>query len=454
MKRAACHLAIASLINGCASAPVTFDERARTALDEVRIGEVTVASEGWGITDDVLSEASVAAAAGGGALGAVGSMPNFGACEGIVCGAAALVWLAVAGTVAMVGAARSGSAEAARNEARRAAQPMFESIKDVVNRLDAARGLRDAVLDGLNRNLFRVEARGPGETIARRDGGASDPPRLSLELAGVRLDEVRADGEPMPLFSLGLLLHYTLVDAESGTVMFEAYRQARRGPLPFERWARDGAAEFTNGLNALYAELAEAIIDELFLVYRSEDAVAPATEFGRGYFLAPEYPPRIGRAFPIKRHDVGFGTAGTAVIRTRQPVLRWSAIPSRAAKYDNDWPGDKIAAEDISYDLRVYDGSALIISADRLSVPRYQVPVALAPCKGYFWTFRARFGLDGKERVTDWAGSYNGFEPWNSRYPLLGIHDRDEYSNSDFADRTGYYHRFHVGNAAGKACGY
>jgi len=454
LKRAVCHLAIASLINGCASAPVTFDERARTALDAVQIGEVTVAKDGWGIDDDLLREASVAASAAGGALGGLAFVPG-GTCEGMICGVYALVQLTIASVAAIVGAAKGATSAAERNEALRAAQPIFETFSDVVHGLDAAEGLRAALLHGLTRNGFAVDDNGGADTIARRMGAQqqTSPPVLAIELAGVRFDEVRALGN-VPQFSLGVLVRYAVVDAPTGSVHFEAFRQARRGPLPFEHWAADDAAQFRFALEELQTELADAVLDELFLVYRSDDPAAPATEFGRGYFLEPHYPPRIGRKFPLKNYEIGFGTAGAAVIRTRQPLLRWSSVPARGGKRIDDWPGDRVQAEDLRYDVRVYDGPSLIVAVDGLTAPHYQVRDPLEPCKTYFWTFRARFVLDGELRVTDWAGSYNGFEPWNSRYPLLGIRDRDEYSNSDFADRTGYYHRFHVGNAAGKACGY
>jgi len=80
------------------------------------------------------------------------------------------------------------------------------------------------------------------------------------------------------------------------------------------------------------------------------------------------------------------------------------------------------------------------------------VPARLPGCRGYFWTFRGRFTRGGRTRVTDWAGDYNGLEPWNSRYPLFPgiVGDRDQPQAP--LDRVLHYHRFWIRGGGSDAC--
>ena len=215
-------------------------------------------------------------------------------------------------------------------------------------------------------------------------------------------------------------------------------------PSIVERWASGEAALLKATLDNMYRQVAATVVDDVVRIYRSSDPDAPPTEYGRGYFLDAIYPPRIGKGFPMPEHAIGFGFAGTREIWSRRPLLRWSAVPHRLGKARERERLD-IPVADLRYDVRIFKDGVLIDAADDLTRPEYQPVAPLDTCSGYFWTFRARFTLDGRTRVTDWSGPFNGWaEPWNGRYPLMPglVKDRDE--PDVMHDRTEWYHRFWV----------
>ncbi len=438
-------------VAGCATAPALLEETERGVIDVVEVLPTSVARSGWKLDADVLREASLAAAAARHGAGALLQMPDPGTCQGWPCGAAALAWLTVVTTAAAVEAARGVRVESDRNAAKRAASPALASMQDVADELDAAFGLHAALLDALGRGRFAVEGSRAVRIVTGQDPAPANPVELVSEIAGIRLDEVKDRSELA--FTLRMLVRFALHDPVSGSTRYEGYRQAQRGPQSFEAWVANDAQAFREALAAAYRELAAAVVEESLLVYRSDDRAAPATEYGRGYFLTPVEPPPVRRKFPVRDYEIGFGSAGTALVTSRQPRLRWTELPVRGGRRGNDFPLADVEQQTIRYDVRVFDGNNVVTEADALPRPEFRVPVALAPCRSYFWTVRARFLLRGRERVTDWSGPFNGSEPWNAGYPLVpGMGGHDDVSTSAFRERVRYFHRFHVGSAWGSPC--
>ena len=99
-----------------------------------------------------------------------------------------------------------------------------------------------------------------------------------------------------------------------------------------------------------------------------------------------------------------------------QPFLRWETFPpegmwSDAAGINN--------IKDITYDLNMWLSeddypSSLVYSKRGLPGPQHKMEEPLLPCARYFWTVRARFLVDGKERVSEWGISAR---PWFWRDP-------------------------------------
>jgi hypothetical protein len=104
------------------------------------------------------------------------------------------------------------------------------------------------------------------------------------------------------------------------------------------------------------------------------------------------------------------------IVDSLQPVLRWEAFPPEGIISD----AKQISRiSNITYDLNIWISendypSSLIYSRRGLPEPRHEIEEPLLPCTEYFWTVRARFLIDGKERVSEWGISAR---PWFWREP-------------------------------------
>ncbi len=136
--------------------------------------------------------------------------------------------------------------------------------------------------------------------------------------------------------------------------------------------------------------------------------------------LRPLYP-EVGRNLP----QVDF----------LQPMLRWEAFP-RPADLEGDRDGWLSRIRDVTYDLRIwkvgrvsflwYYPGELIYSRNALPVPTHRIETRLEPTTSYLWSVRARFDLDGQQRVTEWGVLLESrgqkFDPRTAQIPLRGFY--------------------------------
>jgi len=117
-----------------------------------------------------------------------------------------------------------------------------------------------------------------------------------------------------------------------------------------------------------------------------------------------------------------------------QPMLRWEAFP-RPADLEGDRDRWLSRIRDVTYDLRIWKvGRALplwypgelIYSKSTLPMPTHMIEVRLEPTTRYLWSVRARFDLDGQQRVTEWGVllEYHGwkYDPRTAQIPLRGYY--------------------------------
>ena len=79
------------------------------------------------------------------------------------------------------------------------------------------------------------------------------------------------------------------------------------------------------------------------------------------------------------------------------PTLVWETFPQ-----------DKVHVEDVTYELRVWRAiktrpGPLVYERRGIVEPRHTVEVALEHSQNFFWSVRARYRLNGRERVNQWA---------------------------------------------------
>jgi len=97
-----------------------------------------------------------------------------------------------------------------------------------------------------------------------------------------------------------------------------------------------------------------------------------------------------------------------------QPALRWEPFP-RPADLGADRAGWVYRARHVTYDLRIWRAARdyyssqdvypaeLVYSRTALAAPEHTVETPLERDTQYLWSVRARFELDGQQRVTPWS---------------------------------------------------
>jgi hypothetical protein len=319
--------------------------------------------------------------AGAGFAGCAAGLGH-GACSGPFCGAVVMVWLAVCGVTSAAG----GLAGAAL-------------AQDAATVRAAEAALATAISGATLQESLRQELAAVAATSGL--GGAASPDTI-VETSLVRVRTVGA-GLDSPL-TLVMQARVRVLRASDKTELrvVEMSHQGERRRLA--EWSADNGARLLAGLKHGYETLGRELFDAVFRLYPFPDrefqgAGTLAVAFG----LAPEQPKMRGTLTEdtALRRRIEWLSAGSL-----RPTLRWQAFPRPA---DLGKAPDAMArATRVSYDLVLVRESSLAPSGEvyrreGLPGPEHTVEIELAPGAYYFWSVRARFELDGREWVTEWA---------------------------------------------------
>jgi hypothetical protein len=108
------------------------------------------------------------------------------------------------------------------------------------------------------------------------------------------------------------------------------------------------------------------------------------------------------------------------MVDSLQPTLRWQPFPGEhdypvatfrigpVGEVKPFVPVDTAIVRDITYDLRIWDvldekPVGLAYEVERLPDPSHKLTRPLKPDTEYYWSVRARFVLNGQQRVSDWS---------------------------------------------------
>ncbi|HZP93388.1 MAG TPA: hypothetical protein VFB20_10970 [Burkholderiales bacterium] len=356
-------------------------------------------------------------------------------------GAAALSFLApyALATGAIFGAV-AGSAVPLPAET---AQEIETGIGRSLAKLDAQRALADRLGAIVKKEtwvpLRAVDAKGPAaanesptyaalvsagvdtviETAVREIGFHRCDP---LWLGGVEPDGARCppDHRRKPTVSLIMLAQARLVRVADGTALLVRqfrYASPHRG---FAQWAANDGRLLVEEFERAYRELAERVNDELLLVTPIDlpnfnSSWPPSQSLYGMCWLAPVYP-KAERTAPSEAltasisgsedmclvDPLRFGT-----VDSLRPTLRWSAFPRDLDREKLD-PGLLNKIRDVTYDLKIWEAEGcergrLVYERTGLPAPEHRLETALEPGQRYFWSFRARFTVDGRPMAMRWA---------------------------------------------------
>jgi len=299
---------------------------------------------------------------------------------GTFAGAAAIVWLAgcALGTPIAAGVAAS-NAESADDVARSTA---------VVNDAIAL----DRMAGELQRALEEsASTTAPGRLIVA-PGSAKADTELRIVVSKMAL---RGDGTPDGPVRFEFTVDTSVVAIRERTALRSTRISYTSEARRLREWAGGGGQAVNDSVTRAMSRLAESATDFAFLLYPFPYVGQPhAATWFTG--LQAEYPARAGDFFdPL-----------WATVDSPRPTFRWQAFPrdvDRAAD-----PASMARVTGVTYDLLIAEedsggAGAVIYRRSALPSNAHELETALAPGRRYFWTVRARFDLDGRAFVTEWA---------------------------------------------------
>jgi len=175
-----------------------------------------------------------------------------------------------------------------------------------------------------------------------------------------------------------------LKTSDNSKIFFDDYSYHGKR-YQYTAWAANSGEKLASGLKKGYASLGRDISDRIFLLYPFAD--------------------RIGN------DESGFCGLGALEPKDNladglSPLLSWKSFP-RASDV-SVVPEDMLRVKNVRYELVVGSGENgetpdVFYHVEGLTETSHRVPMRLEPNTRYFWSVRARFDLDGRMRVTDWA---------------------------------------------------
>jgi hypothetical protein len=188
-----------------------------------------------------------------------------------------------------------------------------------------------------------------------------------------------------------------LLRLSDGAELYRGGFVYRSGERKFAFWAKDNGALLRSEIASSYQELAERIVEHLFLVIDF-----PISHWSTDlYCMLRPLAPEQGYGF--------FKTTGKFVpVDSFQPTLKWEAFPR---DMDRDGAGKDLVnrIDGVTYDLKVWKAERegfrgpMAYARSRLPGTEHRIEYPLEPETKYFWTVRAIFDLDGHEQATKWS---------------------------------------------------
>jgi hypothetical protein len=346
-------------------------------------------------------------------------MMGIGSCGGDFCGVVAVLWLGVCGVASAVGGV-VGAAKAPGAGEVRAAEATFTTALHAKTIQEALRGQTVAAALGKGANLGSVSPESAQAASQLRDyrslaaEGIDTVVEVALTKAGTR-----GSGIDSPLL-LYMEAHVRLIrTGENAEVFFADYRYLGKG-LKLSEWLANQGQPLLRALEAGYESLGSQIYDDVFLLYPFRD-LEPRSVQGslHAFGLEPIYP-GIGLLAGL----MGSG-ASWPIVNNLQPTLRWQAFPR---EFDIETsPAEMGRVKNVRYELVIarehnWAPAEVVYRREGLSEAAHTLEAPLSPSTRYFWTVRAGFELDGRQRVTDWSQWYwanlkvTAPSPWSYRF--------------------------------------
>jgi hypothetical protein len=335
-----------------------------------------------------------------------------GSCSGDFCGAAVILWLGVCGVTGVVGGV-VGAVSAAPGATVRDA---IADLTSAVSSQTIQTTLRDriasvALANGTTLTVVTPDLRhSSGQTTDYRplaSQGIDSVLEVAITKAGTQGEGINAPVQ------IQMEAHVRLIRTDDNSEVF-AYAFSYQGNrLKLAEWSANQGSPLLRALDDGYTALATQIYDSVFRLYPFPDQGTHSAGFMAVAFgLAPIEPALRGQLTGDKLIGPSFEWTTVSGL---QPTLRWQCFPRESDVQAA--PAEMGRVKNVRYDLLIAREQELapaeiVYRRDGLPSPEHHLAMPLAPDTGYFWTVRARFELDGRERITEWGTTHYLVRDW------------------------------------------
>ena len=430
-------VAMLTMVCGCAVIPDPPAVEVREGLGVVAIVPAQYTPES---NFSTYASGKSAGATKGAAEGAVGSALIMGAAIASATGIAAAAFAFVAPYYVLTAAAFGGVQGAIRSLPAEKVQEIEFTLNDTLARFDAQHALAEHLSRIMGREtwlqLRAGDTKGPTSANESPDYSALRATGIDtvIEVGVKQIGFTRCEWDILathevicppeskgePVVSLYLLARARLVRVSDGVALADRIFRYSSPHRSFERWIADDARLLVGEFDLAYRDLAAQVTDELLLVTpiplpNPSMWLSPSDPLWGTCWLVPVYP-------EVKHHNLlevfakdltGREDACLEIpilfspVDSLQPTLRWEAFPREIDREKLD-PAVLVKIRDVTYDLNVWEAERcergrLVYARHGLTSPEHRLDEPLAAGHRYFWSFRARFVLDGQPMSTRWG---------------------------------------------------
>ncbi len=329
-----------------------------------------------------------------------------GSCSGDICGAVVLFGLVFCGVAGAVGGAAGAAAAPSAGKVQQSEQLLSDVMQPATIQDSLSRHVAGLAL-AWGENL--VSPATDKTELARRkqdytllaDQGVDTVMEVALTRAGTRGRGIDA---PVQLY---METQVRLVRTADNSELFSTDYEYQGRRLKLADWTANQGKALLRGLEDGYETLGSHIYESVFLLFPFPDRGAhSAGPLAAAFGLAPISPETRGQL----SGDVLFGDMFEWVtVDGLHPALSWQAFPRESDLARTPELAGRISK--VRYDLLIarehnLAPAGIVYRRDGLPGTTHAVQGGLQPGARYFWTVRARFELDGRDRVTEWASTH------------------------------------------------
>lgn len=395
-------------VQGCAHTPPSpLPESLQQQLGKIGVvatsteGQQVFGSPGTGRLSNIWKGASLFAAVGAG-VGAHGSYM-------------APILVPAGAAIGLVGGAFYG---AVASESWQKADRTFQSI---VAELDLNQALTQHLTAFAQAHgyaltqLSIIMQEGPQQqtryAVVQRDGIDT-----VLEIQDLTVNLVPAEYMVNPHRVLTLSARVRLIRTVDETVLDDRVATDKLGPaLLLDGWTANQAIRFRQEVQQATERLAEQIITDYFMLYPFPDRITGTGLFldvhlkGLQRYYPGESPDHFGHK-TVQEKDIRakYGWDDFLGLSPRIPAEFLILAQSRVDSLQPTMSWEPFPGSNVTYDLKIWRAGrlgpdTLVYSRTNLDQPTHKVETALEPSSLYYWSVRAHFSEQGRERITDWS---------------------------------------------------